>query len=182
MDRGVAAWGAADTLDDDVTYLKIPPTLRKYLIPQQVLDETRTFLRKRGERGVEGVVLWLGEIVDDETGRVLAAYIPDQIARRSELGVSVEVTQEGLTLLISRLPEGIFVLIRVHSHPTDAFHSDLDDDNMLISHTNAISIVVPDFAVHPIELEHCSVNELHHDDGWVELDRLDVRERFRVTE
>jgi len=164
-----------------VTYLKVPPTLRNYIVPQRVLGETRAFLRERGERGVEGVVLWLGEIVDDETGSVIAANVPEQIAHRSELGVAVEVTQEGLTRLITGLPEGVFVLIRVHSHPTDAFHSDLDDDNMLISHANAISIVVPDFAREPIALERCSVNELRHNAGWVELDPAQVRQRFRVV-
>ena len=164
-----------------MSYLKIPPTLRNYVIPQHVLDQTREFLRERGEHGVEGVVLWLGEIVDDETGAVLAAFVPEQIGRRSELGVSVEVTAEGLTRLISDLPAGVFVLIRVHSHPTDAYHSDLDDDNMLISHPNAISIVVPDYAHDPITLARCSINELRHRQGWVELDPADVRSRFRVT-
>jgi hypothetical protein len=164
-----------------VTYLKIPPTVRNYVIPQHVLEKTRAFLRERGERGLEGVVVWLGEIVDDETGSVIGAYVPEQIAHRSELGVAVEVTQEGLTRLIAGLPEGVFVLIRVHSHPSDAYHSDLDDHNMLISHTNAISIVVPDFAQEPITLERCSVNELHHDEGWVELTRADVRTRFRIV-
>ena len=163
-----------------MTYLKIPATLRNYLIPQRVLQQTREFLRERGEHGVEGVVLWLGEIVDDETGSLLAAYVPEQVAIRSELGVAVEVTREGLTRLITSLPAGVFVLVRVHSHPTNAFHSDLDDTNMLISHTNAISIVVPDFAREPIVLEHCSVNELRHGVGWVELDPAAVRARFRV--
>lgn len=164
-----------------MSYRKIPPTLRNYVIPQHVLDQTREFLRERGEHGVEGVVLWLGEIVDDETGAVLAAYVPEQIGRCSELGVSVEVTAEGLTRLISDLPAGVFVLIRVHSHPTDAYHSDLDDDNMLISHPNAISIVVPDYAHDSIALARCSINELRHGRGWVELDPADVRNRFRVT-
>lgn len=163
-----------------MTYLKIPPTLRNYIVPQHVLEQTREFLRSRGDQGVEGVVLWLGEIVDDEMGLVLAAYIPKQVGYRSELGVAVEVTQEGLTRLIADLPEGVFVLVRVHSHPTDAFHSDLDNDNMLISHANAISVVVPDFARDPIVLERCSVNELRQDTGWVELDPATVHERFRV--
>lgn len=163
-----------------MTYLKIPATLRNYVIPQHVLEQTRAFLRKRGERGVEGVVLWLGQIVDDETGAVVAAYVPEQVALRSELGVAVEVTREGLTRLIAGLPEGVFVLIRVHSHPSGAFHSDLDDDNMLISHANAISIVVPNFASAPIVLERCSVNELRHGQGWVELEPAEVGMRFRV--
>lgn len=151
------------------------------MIPLRVLEETREFLRERGQYGAEGVVLWLGEIIDDETGSVLGAFVPDQIARRSRLGVSVEVTKEGLTQLISVLPEGVFVLIRVHSHPTSAYHSDLDDDNMLISHDRAISIVVPDYANEPIALVRCSVNELRHGAGWVELTPADVDARFRVV-
>lgn len=163
-----------------MTRLTVPPTLRNYTIPQYVLTETRAFLLERGVRGVEGVVLWLGEIVDDEAGSITTAYVPEQIAHRSELGVAVEVTQEGLTRLIAGLPDGVFVLIRVHSHPTAAFHSDLDDDNMLISHANAISIVVPDFAREPIAIGRCSVNELRHDVGWVELDSAEVHQRFSV--
>ena len=163
-----------------MTYLTIPPTLRNYIVPQHVVEQTREFLRDRGDQGAEGVVLWLGEIVDDETGAVLAAYVPEQVAHSSELGVAVEVTQEGLTRLIAALPEGVFVLIRVHSHPSDAFHSDLDNDNMLISHANAISVVVPNFAREPIVLERCSVNELRHDTGWVELDPATVDARFSV--
>ena len=164
-----------------LTYLNIPATLRSYIVPRDVLEKTEAFLRERGAYGAEGVVLWLGEVIDDETGSVMAAYVPDQIAHRSERGVAVEVTQEGLTRLITGLPVGVFVLIRVHSHPTDAFHSELDDDNMLISHANAISIVVPDFAREPIVLERCAVNELRHERGWIELDPAEVRTRFRVT-
>jgi hypothetical protein len=94
--------------------------------------------------------------------------------------VSVEVTQEGLTRLIGGLSPGVFVLVRVHSHPNDAYHSELDDDNMLISHERAISIVVPDFARDPIVLSRCSVNELRHGEGWIEISPDEVRRRFKV--
>lgn len=180
LDRHHAARGASDALDDVVTYSVIPSTLRNYVIPNHVLDDTRIFLCERGEKGLEGVVLWVGELVDETTAAVLGAHVPEQIGRSNEFGVSVEVTQEGLSRLISQLPEGMFVLIRVHSHPTDAYHSELDDENMLISHANAISIVVPFFAQSPIDIERCSVNELHHDAGWVELSLAEVRQRFQV--
>jgi hypothetical protein len=52
---------------------------------------------------------------------------------------------------------------------------------MLISHDGAISIVVPNFAVAPIDLTDCSVNELRHGRGWVELDAAEVTTRFRIT-
>src|SRR5439155_1750856 len=81
-------------------------------------------------------------------------------------GVAVEVTQRGLAEMISALPAGVFVLARVHSHPSAAFHSPLDDENMLISHEGAISIVVPHFARSGMELATCSINELRHGQGW----------------
>lgn len=162
--------------------LTIPPTLRNYLIPRRVLESTRTFLFARGASGVEAVVVWIGRAVDDLTAEITDAFAPEQIAHKSEYGIAVEVTQEGLTRLISALKPGEFVLCRVHSHPNNAYHSDLDNLNMLISHEGAISIVVPDFAWQAIELEACSVNELKHGQGWRELDSSEVAERFRVVD
>ncbi|HTU78902.1 MAG TPA: hypothetical protein VMF09_09110 [Solirubrobacteraceae bacterium] len=102
------------------------------------------------------------------------------MAYKSEEGVAVQVTEAGLSHLISALPTGVFVLCRVHSHPTDAYHSETDDTNMIISHPRAISIVVPFFARAPIVLTECSVNELEYGRGWRELTAAEVRERFEV--
>lgn len=87
-----------------------------------------------------------------------------------------------MTALIASLEPGVFVLCRVHSHPHEAYHSAVDDLNMLISHEGAISIVVPDFAAAPIELERCSVNELCHGRGWRELDVEEIRTRFTIAD
>lgn len=164
-----------------MTFDRVPATLRSYAIPEAVLTETRDVLSMRGEKGLEAVVLWLGRPVTDTDAEILAAYVPEQIAYRSDEGVAVEVTQEGLTALISALPRGVFVLCRVHSHPHGAYHSDTDDRNMLISHPGAISIVVPNFASEPITLSGCSINELHHGAGWRELPAAEVAERFTVV-
>lgn len=163
-----------------MTYATIPPTLRYYRLRFQTLDDTRAFMRERGANGLEGVVLWLGTVTDDKTAEIVVAYVPEQIAYRSEDGVAVEVTQDGLARLITALPPDHFVLVRVHSHPGEAYHSELDDQNMLISHQHAISIVVPEFARDPIELTSCSVNELEHGQGWRELNADEVAERFKV--
>ena len=162
--------------------LIIPSTLRNYVVPRRVLDATRTFLFARGASGVEAVIVWIGRVVDDLTAEITDAFAPEQIAHRSEHGISVEVTQKGLTRLIGSLRAGQFVLCRVHSHPTDAYHSELDSLNMLISHKGAISIVVPDFAWKAIDLEACSVNELEHGRGWRELKKSEVAERFHVVD
>jgi hypothetical protein len=164
-----------------VTRLTLPPTLGNYVVPREVLEATQAVLFARGLKGVEAVVVWVGRVLNETTGEIVDAYVPEQVARRSEYGVSVEVTQAGLTRLIGSLEPGTFVLCRVHSHPSEAYHSDLDDLNMLISHQGAISIVVPDFARGPLTLEDCSVNELLHGRGWRELSRASISERFRIV-
>jgi hypothetical protein len=161
---------------------RIPITLRYYKIDQETIEATQSFLCRRGEQGLEATVLWLGRMIDETTAAVLSPYAPEQIAYRSEDGVAVEVTADGLSELIGELPDGIFVLCRVHSHPREAFHSDTDDENLIIAHPGAISIVVPDFARRPIQLGRCSVNELQPDGSWRELDPAEVQERFQVTD
>lgn len=159
---------------------RLPPTLRRYAIPAGVLADSREMLRERGELGLEAVVVWVGEVVDETTAQILAAVRPGQIAYRSEEGCAVEVPPEALSELIAALPRDVYVLARLHTHPADAYHSKVDDSNMLISHNHAISIVVPNFARDDLDLSSCSVNELRHGRGWLELPPAEVAERFLV--
>lgn len=159
----------------------IPPTIEHYLLPQRVLNDTWLFLRERGTKHLEAVVLWVGCVMDEQHAEVLAAIPPRQVAYRSEDGLAVEVPEDALTELIGALPDGIHVLARVHSHPGEAYHSPLDDTNMLISHHGAISIVVPDFARGAAVLAGCSVNRLRPSDGWQELPAATVADLFEVA-
>ena len=159
----------------------IPPTVRRYVVRQSVVKETWALLREAGEDGFESTVLWVGRVPDPETAEVLIPIRPRQVAYRSPEGVSVEVPQDALTELIASLPDHVHVLVRVHSHPGEAFHSSLDDTNMLISHNGALSIVVPDFGRGAADLLECSVNELRHGEGWRELSRNEVDERFVIA-
>lgn len=159
---------------------RVPPTLSHYSLPAEVLAATRSMLRERGELGVEAVVLWIGRALSDEHAEIIAPVRPGQVAYRGPEGCAVEVPPDALSEIISMLPEGAFVLARVHTHPGRAYHSPVDDTNMLIAHNGAISIVVPDFARDPMDLARCSVNELRRD-GWRELSAAEVAQRFEVT-
>jgi hypothetical protein len=158
----------------------VPPTIAEYRVHQHVLDETWTFLRERGREQLEGVVLWLGVVSDAEHAHMLAQVAPAQVAYRSEHGLSVAIPQDELSSLIAALPDGVHVLARVHSHGGEAYHSSLDDTNMVISHQGAISIVVPAFAAGAPSLLACSVNRLSADGSWRELERTAVQELFTV--
>jgi hypothetical protein len=159
----------------------VPASVRSYAVPQRVLDETWQFLREVGEEGLEAVALWLGQVPEEESAEILGALTPPQIAYRGPDGLAVEVPQDVLTKLIGALPARVHILVRLHTHAGEAYHSRLDDTNMLIAHTGAISIVVPDFATGPADLRRCSVNVLGADGRWSELNRREVEARFTVT-
>lgn len=150
-----------------------------YTIPSSVITNSRETLLIAGREGLEGVVLWIGERHATHV-EILSEYVPRQIAYRSDHGVAVQIPDEEIALIIARLPEGLAVACRVHSHPGEAYHSSTDDLNALLSHAGAISIVVAHFARDEIRLEHCSVNELGQDFRWRELPARETRQRFRV--
>lgn len=158
----------------------VPPTIERYELSHHVLDDTWEMLAEPGRDRVEAVVLWLGCVPEDTRGEVLAAIRPEQVAYRSPDGLAVEVPQEVLTQLVATLPEGIHVLVRVHSHPTDAYHSTTDDRNMIIGHVGAVSIVVPRFATGTVDLRTCSVNILGRDGRWRELTQDEIDATFDV--
>jgi hypothetical protein len=158
----------------------LPSTLRHYAVPAHVLEDTRELLAEPGRHGLEGVVVWIGAPLDAEHAIVMGAMRPRQVAYRSEAGLSVEVPPDALAELIAALPDGTAIVVRVHTHPGDAYHSDLDDTNMLISHEGAVSIVVPCFAIDPIALDACSVNVLDHGRGWQELSPDEISQRFEI--
>jgi hypothetical protein len=159
----------------------LPHDLCSYVVPRMVLADSRCYLAGPGRRGFEAVVVWIGRPLGAGRAEVLAAIRPAQEAIRTEDGVSVRIPPDAISELISALPEGTAVLARLHTHPAEAYHSLLDDTNMLLAHRGAISIVVPDFARAPIELGRCSVNVLEDQCGWRELSTAEVAERFEVV-
>ena len=157
-----------------------PTTSTVYHLTQPILDETWELLREPGTEGLEGVVLWLGRMSAADHANVLAPFFPPQVAYSSEDGLAVEVPQDALTQIIGALPAGVQMLARVHSHPTGAYHSPLDDRNMIIGHEGAISIVVPHFAMGPSQLLACSVNQLERTGAWRALSPDEIRARFTL--
>lgn len=151
-----------------------------YRVPAAALVSSRRLLGEIGGEGYEAVVVWVGRRLGACLAQVDTVWRPGQVCHRSEAGVGVEVPAEAIAALISALPTDSLVLARLHTHPGCAYHSDVDDGNMLLAHQGAISIVVPDFARDPIDLAACSVNELRHGEGWIELAPDEVSERFEV--
>lgn len=165
-----------------MSWLVVPPTITNYLLPMTVLDSTESFLAERGALGVEGTALWLGSMQSATDALITSLHVPKQVAYRTPAGLAVEVTPAGMHALIVGMDLGTFALIRVHSHGEAAYHSPTDDQNLILSHHGAISIVVPNLGRDGIDLLRCSVNELRHGSGWHELTADDAHRRIRVID
>ena len=114
--------------------------LLPHRVPISVVEETEKFLRHAGAQGYEGAVLWIARQLS-EAFEVQRVIIPRQTASRWHFDVPLD---ERIRIAIS-LRENELVLLQVHSHPEEAFHSPTDDSKAMVDRQWALSIVVPHF-------------------------------------
>lgn len=129
-------------------------------------------LRGPGERGFEALVVWAGRWLDVESGvfAVAAALMPPQSGIRTDDGVAVMVDADALFDMNASLNSHELRLVaQVHTHPGEAYHSATDDRFAVVTARGGISIVVPDFAVLPIEIGSCAVYRLQSGGSWIQL-------------
>lgn len=128
--------------------------------------------------GVEGVVLWPGKL---ENGfcQIRECLVPRQIAGADFYRIPDDET---FRIIESVATGGLVIPIQVHSHPEDAFHSWADDERAFVQHTNAISIVVPDFGAFPEDqfLDYAVIYSLVGGDEWRQLSETEKRQRFQI--
>ena len=138
-------------------------------MPRVVVEKMHAFLAYAGRRGCEGFTAWAG-VQDATTFYVKEVVIPRQTARRSENGLCVLIDADELFALNRWLYEKEMTLIaQIHSHPTDAYHSELDDEIPIATTQGCLSIVVPDFASAPFELENCAAFRLSSANVWEKI-------------
>jgi hypothetical protein len=129
-----------------------------------VLEAARGFFESRGAEGYEGTALIAG-VPGEPANRLI---IPDQIAVPAP-HASVTITAKGDLQLAVAVSDTERYIARIHSHPGPAFHSETDDDNPVLTHEGALSIVVPWFGLGLRRgLSACAVYE-HHNGTWTAL-------------
>jgi hypothetical protein len=119
----------------------------EFVIPLELVDQTLEPLQRAGKKGCEAFVLWGGRL-DEGGGRFVyeSAYFPEQTTSRGEEGLLVVVEGDALFRVNRAFYEhGLTLAAQVHSHPTDAYHSDTDDTYPLMTLVGGLSGVVPDF-------------------------------------
>lgn len=119
----------------------------EFVIPLDLVDQTLEPLQEAGRHGYEAFVLWGGRFSDDpKRFEFVTAYFPQQTTSRGEEGLLVYVDGEALFRVNRAFYEGGLILGgQVHSHPSEAYHSDTDDAYPLMTLLGGLSGVVPDF-------------------------------------
>ena len=153
--------------------------IRRCVIKGSILRDSANELRRLSSTGVESVVLWLGDQLDEQTDIVREIFIPEQMT--SPLHFDVPLS-ERLRIIGYLADKRLRLIAQLHTHPGAAFHSVVDDRLALPKHVGGISIVVPDFATTwDGSLSQVSVN-IHHGGGrWVELKNDQVAQALQVT-
>jgi hypothetical protein len=149
--------------------------ISEIVIPIECVQLAYDHLRAVGEEGFEGVALFAGKQSHNQF-RVSRALIPKQVALSIEHGLLYSVHGEELHRLNVFLFENELSLIaQVHSHPKEAFHSETDDAYPIVTTAGCISIVVPDFAAGPINIDSWAVYRLTEDSEWKKLSLVEQK-------
>jgi hypothetical protein len=78
----------------------------------------------------------------------------------------------------------LMIAAQVHSHPSDAFHSEADDAWAIVRHVDALSLVLPDFALRTNNatfLDHAKIFRLTAANRWVGLNSSEVGQWVTIS-
>jgi proteasome lid subunit RPN8/RPN11 len=123
--------------------------IQRIIIEPGVIMTTLRVLQDFGVHGCEGLVLWVGEVTE-ALARITRAVVPNQNPIKSEGGVGYFVNSDTLFELNRKLDDtGLRLIAQVHSHPSEAYHSNADDRYAIVTANGGLSLVVPDFGKAP---------------------------------
>lgn len=157
---------------------RICPSIDKYYIRRDVLQQTSEHLKKYGRKESEALVFWAGWLDEKCNAYVTSCKIPPN----TNWGGGVRVELDGMLALMDELvKDDLLLLAQVHSHPGDFGHSYGDDLSASSYRKGYISIVVPNYGLIDLkDLSRCYVHEYAQNWEWKLLDEKEVRERFKI--
>jgi hypothetical protein len=126
-------------------------------------------------------VLWSG-VIKGDAFYINTAHVPAQTAYRLMTGLCVRVGGDALHQLNVWLFNAQELLgIQVHSHPTEAYHSETDDTFPMVTTRGGLSVVVPDFGRAGLRGHGVAWYRLN-DVGWRGLQGDEVRDLIEFTD
>ena len=143
--------------------------ITRVIVPHNKAEAAHSHLRKIGRQGSEAVALWVG-VVRENSFEVRETIIPKQTPQRTPTGILFTVSPQELHRINVWLHENeMQIIAQLHSHPQEAYHSELDDELPLATTVGCLSLVIPNFARDPFSLRRCAIYRLIPDQGWTQL-------------
>jgi hypothetical protein len=156
-------------------------SITQVVVPSDIARQTDVQLRAAGRKRVECFVLWSG-VREQNRFQIRTAHVPRQTAYRLSEGLCVRVDGDELHRLNVWLFEHHEQLaVQVHSHPTDAYHSETDDTFPIVTVRGALSLVVPDFGLGGVRGDGVASYRLGAS-GWDELPTKEAEELVHFEE
>jgi hypothetical protein len=149
-------------------------------VPLICIKSVYRHLRAMGEQGMEGVALWAGRI-QERVFEVQTTIIPAQTASQLESGLLYAVGGAELHRINQWLYENKQTLIaQLHSHPGEAYHSEMDDRYAIIATLGGLSVVIPDFGFNAFSLDDWAVYRLSPEKIWEDLGRPAIQSLIQI--
>jgi proteasome lid subunit RPN8/RPN11 len=151
-------------------------------IPSELVNGIYEEFRKTGAQGYERLALFAG-IKAGDIFTVTHTIYPEQYLTRSPEGLSFYVKGEELERIGNWLFEQKRSLIgQIHSHPSEAYHSEADDQMAIITKYGGISIVVPDFSNSDHLLQGSAFYRLMPQTGWTALSSEEISNLIKIID
>jgi hypothetical protein len=155
--------------------------VKTFEFSREALNDAYACLKQVGLNQYEAVALFAG-VVKSDTAKITTSIIPKQTTIRSEEGLMYQVEGSELHRINIWLYKNKLELIaQIHSHPTDAYHSDTDDECAIITEIGGLSIVVPNFARGILQPLVWAFYRLSASGEWIELSEKEVEKLVKVV-
>lgn len=163
-----------------------PPSIVRFHLPGRLLEETRSLLWRKGQQGLEELVLWSGYILPGGECLVTTYILP--ATESSPAFVTIRDTSELTAISHALVARRQLVFAQVHAHPGRWVDPSGTDLAIPFSHSlGFLFVILPSYARDAIALEACGIHEVVGlDAGSSILTRRlppsEVASRFRIHE
>jgi len=163
-----------------VASLEEEQSMTQIVITKELIEETIDHLQDSGGEEEERVVLWLA--VKNETPLTIReVFVPEQ---ESSWG-NFRIPRNSMMDLMRHLRVArMFIAAQVHSHPFEAFHSPIDDEWAVVRHVDALSLVLPYFAINTSSdsfVDDTAVFKLSEFNRWEEVPQQTIPEHYLIV-
>ncbi len=134
-----------------------------YQLAPDILAETFAHFRDCGRGRHECQVLWVSSWDSPET--ITEVVHPKHAAHAGGFVLDDHWLNDFWFTLARR---NLGIRVQVHTHPSEAFHSPIDDQFPIIHSVGFLSLVIPDFSFGPIGFDDAYLAVIKADERWCE--------------